>query len=80
MSLFSTLMADYKHFLHCFNWLPWSIMSAGLGKTKFWTCNCTTVAGSNAERGGFEGFGLRDPSREGSAIIQARTESRCVCG
>ena len=37
---FSTLMADYEHFLHCdtcFNWLPWSIMSAGLGKTKFWT-------------------------------------------
>ena len=31
---------DYDHFLHsntCFNWLPWSFMSAGLGKTKFWT-------------------------------------------
>ena len=34
---FSTLMADYEHFLHfdtCFNWLPWSIMSTGLGKLK----------------------------------------------
>ena len=37
LSLFSTLMTDYEHFLHCdtcFNWLPWSIK----GKFWFW-CN-----------------------------------------
>ena len=37
MSLFSTLMADYEHFLHCdtcFNWLPWSTMSVGLKETR----------------------------------------------
>ena len=33
-------MADFDHFLHShtlFNWLPWSTMSAALGKSKFWT-------------------------------------------
>ena len=37
---FSTLMADYDHFLYAstaFNWLTWSIMSAGPEKSKFWT-------------------------------------------
>ena len=38
--LFSTLMADYDHFLYAstaYNWLPWSIMSVAPGKSKFWT-------------------------------------------
>ena len=37
---FSTLTANYDHFLYAstaFNWLPWSIMSAGPGKSNFWT-------------------------------------------
>ena len=37
---FSTLKANYDHFLYAstaFNWLPWSIMSAGPGKSNFWT-------------------------------------------
>ena len=37
---FKTLMADFDQVLHShtlFNWLPWSTMSAALGKSKFWT-------------------------------------------
>ena len=37
---FSTLMADYEHFLRwvtSFNWFLWSIMPSGDGNTKFWT-------------------------------------------
>ena len=40
VTFFKTLMADFDHFLHShtlFNWLPWSTMSAALGKSKFWT-------------------------------------------
>ena len=40
VTFFLTLMADFDHFLHShtlFNWLPWSTMSAALGKSKFWT-------------------------------------------
>ena len=36
---FSTLMADYEHFLHCntcFNWLPWSTMSPTSKYRVFW--------------------------------------------
>ena len=46
---FTTLMADYDHFLHSntlFNWLPCWIMSAGLGKSKFWT-SCPKVPNHN---------------------------------
>ena len=38
---FSTSMADFSHFVHwvtCFNWFFWSIISARVPKTNFWTC------------------------------------------
>ena len=33
--IFSTLMADYEHFLHCNTSFNWSIMSQELGKLSF---------------------------------------------